>query len=78
MKERLTDALRALRRLMQERGLVAIQPKTYVPQTSDGRADLPTPNLLLDQPLPGQPNEVWAGDITFVLGGEKWLYSPSS
>ncbi len=63
-----------VRRLMRERGLIAIQPKTYVPQTSDGRADLPSPNLLLDQPLPGQPNEVWAGDITFIPCGERWLY----
>lgn len=63
-----------VRRLMQEQGLIAIQPKTYVPQTSDGRADLPSPNLLLDQPMPTQPNEVWAGDITFIPCGEKWLY----
>ncbi len=63
-----------VRRLMQEQGLIAIQPKTYVPQTSDGRADLPSPNLLLDQPLPSQPNEVWAGDITFIPCGQKWLY----
>lgn len=63
-----------VRRLMGELGLIAIQPKTYVPQTSDGRADLPSPNLLLDQPLPALPNQVWAGDITFIPSGEKWLY----
>ena len=72
--EGITCAPDRVRRLMQEHGLVAIQPKTYVPQTSDGRADLPSPNLLLDQPLPAQPNEVWAGDITFIPCGEKWLY----
>lgn len=63
-----------VRRLMQEHRLIAIQPKTYVPQTSDGRADLPSPNLLLNQPLPTQPNEVWAGDITYIPCGQKWLY----
>ena len=63
-----------VRRLMQEQHLVAIQPKTYTPQTSDGRADLPSPNLLLGQPLPERPNEVWAGDITFIPCGGKWLY----
>ena len=31
-------------RLMREHGLVALQPKTYAPQTSDGRADAPSPN----------------------------------
>ena len=70
----ITCAPTRVRRLMQEQGLIALQPKTYVPQTSDGRADLPSPNLLLDQPLPSQPNEVWAGDITFIPCGEKWLY----
>ncbi len=34
---------------MEERGLRAIQLKTYVPKTSDGRADNPPPNLLLEK-----------------------------
>jgi transposase InsO family protein len=72
--EGITCAPDRVRRLMQEQGLVAIQPKTYVPKTSDGRADLPSPNLLLDEPLPAQPNAVWAGDITYIPCGQKWLY----
>jgi len=63
-----------VRRIMKERGLRAIQPKTYVPKTSDGRADKPSPNLLLDQPLPAQPDQVWAGDITFIPTSSGWLY----
>jgi transposase InsO family protein len=63
-----------VRRIMKERGLRAIQPKTYVPKTSDGRADKPSPNLLLDQPLPAQPDQVWAGDITFIPTSTGWLY----
>ena len=63
-----------VRRLMREQGLVALQPKTYTPKTSDGRADAPSPNLLLDKPLPALPNEVWAGDITFIPYADKWLY----
>jgi transposase InsO family protein len=63
-----------VRRIMKERGLRAIQPKTYVPKTSDGRADKPSPNLLLDQPLPTQPDQVWAGDITFIPASGRWLY----
>ncbi len=63
-----------IRRLMGARGLRALQPKTYVPRTSDGRADAPSPNLLLDQPLPTRPNEVWAGDITFIPTTSGWLY----
>jgi len=63
-----------VRRLMAERGLKAIQPKTYVPKTSDGRADKPSANLLLDQPLPDEPDRVWAGDITFIPTSSGWLY----
>jgi putative transposase len=63
-----------VRRLMAERGLKALQPKTYVPRTSDGRADKPSPNLLLDQPLPQKPNQAWAGDITFIPTVTGWLY----
>jgi putative transposase len=63
-----------VRRLMRSLGVAAIQPKTFTPKTSDGRADAPSPNLLLDAPFPTRPNEVWAGDITFIPCGEKWLY----
>jgi transposase InsO family protein len=63
-----------VRRIMRERGMRAIQPKTYVPRTSDGRADKPSPNLLLGQPLPAEPDLVWAGDITFIPTSTGWLY----
>ena len=63
-----------VRRIMEERKLHAIQPKTYVPKTSDGRADKPSRNLLLDKPLPEQSNKVWAGDITYIPAADKWLY----
>lgn len=63
-----------VRRLMREHGLHALQPKTYVPQTSDGRADAPSPNLIIGQPAPTTPNQIWAGDITFIPAGDTWLY----
>ena len=63
-----------IRRIMRQRGLRAIQPKTYVPKTSDGRSDKPSPNLLLGQPLPARPDQVWAGDITFIPTSAGWLY----
>ena len=63
-----------VRRLLRERGLHAIAPRTCVPRTSDGRADAPSPNLLAGQPLPQKPNEKWAGDITFIPTREGWLY----
>ena len=63
-----------VRRLMAERGLKALQPKTFTPTTSDGRADAPSPNLLADRSLPARPNEVWAGDITYVRVETGWVY----
>ena len=63
-----------VRRIMHERGLRTLQPKTYVPRTSDGRADKPSPNLLLEQPLPEKTNQVWAGDITFIPAASGWIY----
>ena len=62
-----------VRRIMHECGLKALQPKTYVPRTSDGRADKPSPNLLFEQPLPEKPNQVWAGDITFIPTASGWI-----
>lgn len=63
-----------IRRMMAQRGLRAIQPKNFVPKTSDGRADKPSPNLLCGQPLPEAPNRAWAGDITFLPTSAGWLY----
>jgi transposase InsO family protein len=63
-----------VRRIMAQRGLKALQPRTYVPQTSDGRADCPSPNRLLQTGLPVSPDQVWAGDITFIPTASGWLY----
>ena len=62
------------RRLMKQRGLYAIQPKNFIPKTSDGRADKPSPNLLRGQALPDGPNQVWAGDLTFIPTTVGWRY----
>ena len=67
-------AARRVRRLMAQRGLKALQPRHYLPRTSDGRADKPSDNLLIDQPLPSKPNAVWTGDITFIPSAGGWLY----
>jgi putative transposase len=58
----------------QERHLRAIQPKSYTPKTSDGRADKPSDNLLLGQPRPEKSNQVWAGEITHIPTSTGWLY----
>ena len=63
-----------LRRIMRQRGLRAIQPKNYLPKTSDGRADRPSANLLALEPSPTQSDQAWAGDITFIPTSAGWLY----
>ena len=65
---------------MKEQGLVAIQPKKFVPQTTQTHPWLKrSPNLLLEpKNLPTQPNEVIVGDITYLpseqYGYTEWLY----
>lgn len=49
-----------VRRLMRQQSLKAIQPKRFVPRTTDSRhGKRVCPNLLLGQPLTAAPNQVW-------------------
>jgi putative transposase len=69
-----TCAPARIRRIMAQRSLRAIQPRTFIPKTSDGRADKPSPNLICGLPLPDAVDRAWAGDITFIPTGAGWLY----
>jgi len=62
--------------LMKQQYLVAIQPKSYVPRTTNSRHHLGrNENLLLDRPAPQAPNEVFIGDITYIpLRNGTFLY----
>jgi transposase InsO family protein len=72
--QKITCGPARVRRLMAQRRLRALQPRNFVPKTSDGRADKPSANLLEGKPLPESPNRVWAGDITFIPTSAGWLY----
>lgn len=65
-----------LRRLMQQAGLKAIQPRSFIPRTTDSRHDGPfSPNLLLDLDFPTAPGCVLVGDITYLpLANSEWGY----
>lgn len=63
-------------KVLHKYGLKAIQPRSFIPKTTDSRHSYKiSPNLLLDRAQPQKPNEVWVGDITFIpLAGGQWAY----
>lgn len=66
-----------IRRVMREQGLRAIQPRSFVPRTTQSRHSLGySPNLLQALELPpAAPNLVLVGDITYLpLHGGGWAY----
>ena len=65
-----------IRKVLQKHGLKAIQPRSFVPRTTDSRHPYPiSPNLLLESPFPIQINLVVVGDITYIpLSAGNWAY----
>lgn len=58
---------RRVAKLLKNQGLRAIQPKSFVPKTTDSNHRLGySPNLLLEAPDPTGVNQLWVGDITYV------------
>ena len=63
------------RRLMKEAGVSVKRPKKRGPVTTDSRHHYGiAPNILARQFDVAQPNEAWAGDITYIWTAEGWLY----
>ena len=67
---------RRVAKLLKTQGLSAIQPKSFVPRTTDSRHRLGyRPNLLLDLPQLTAIHQLWGGDITYVpLAGGEFCY----
>jgi len=67
---------RRVAKIMKTQRLRAIQPKSFVPKTTDSRHRLGySPNLLLEAPVPTGINQLWVGDITYVpLVGGSFCY----
>ena len=65
-----------VRSLMKLSDLQPIQPKSFVPRTTDSTHGKGFwPNLLLNQPLPQAPDRVWISDITYLpLVSGEWAY----
>jgi putative transposase len=53
--------------VLKNQGLRAIQPKSFVPKTTESRHTLGySPNLLLEAAEPTHVDELWVGDITYL------------
>lgn len=63
-------------RVLHDHGLKAIQPRSFVPRTTNSRHPYPiSPNLLKEKPFAKQVNQVWVGGITYIpLQGGLWGY----
>lgn len=63
-------------KLLEKQGLRAIQPKSFVPRTTNSRHRLGySPNLLRERDAPQRINEVWVGDISYIpLHGGRFGY----
>jgi putative transposase len=65
-----------VRRLLREQNLKAIQPKSFVPKTTDSKGVAPAPNLLKDIKLEECARaKIIIGDITYIaLQNGSWCY----
>lgn len=64
-----------IRSLMKQKGLKAIQPKSYVPITTNPVDDTQRCSYLLEDKQVIRPNEVFVGDITYIrMQHDKFLY----
>lgn len=63
-------------KILRKFGLKAIQPRSFVPKTTQSRHPYAiSPNLLLERDSPKTYNAVWVGDITHIpLAGGQWAY----
>lgn len=77
LKEKGIEAGRyQIRKRMKEQGLKAIQPKSFVPKTTQTNPNLQrSPNLLLKMDKVNKINQVWVGDITYLpMINGAWAY----
>ena len=77
LREQTVIGRHRVRRLMREQDLRAIQPRRFVPRTTDSRhGQRMSPNLLVEREIiVGRPRQVIVGDITYLpLQNGQWAY----
>lgn len=56
-----------VRKVMKKYGLKAIQPRSFIPKTTDSRHPYPiSPSLVAEHSFPLEPDKMWVGDITYI------------
>ena len=61
-------------RLMREKGLVGRRKRRFRRTTDSNHANPIAPNVVARDFQPKAPNEVWAGDVTYIATAEGWSY----
>jgi len=63
-----------VRTLMKQLGLTVIQRQAYRVTTQRKHSDTVADNLINQDFNPEKPNQVWAGDVTYLRTHEGWMY----